>query len=253
MAMNSRRNSRLIKFSVSLAAVFIFIAAIFLVTTGFKVWFAINSLRTVKERRADREVVQSEQVKMRFTGMRASEILHVVHPKVTSQDKRTKATELGSLSLAGVNSLMSADLAPLRMCDLDCVGLGTALSRIKGYSNGLFDIANQPTFDPAFQLAIRLHQAGLGPPGRAVLQTIFEFEKNPYSFNSALSLTKLLWKVEYIGQSIQERGRGPALEADALIALLTAEARSCINESWIRKCDDLDREISAWIDEGALL
>lgn len=255
MENKNRRTSRLIKFFVRLAAVFTVIAAIFVVVIASKIWFAIGFFTTSKGRIADSSAIRSPDVKTRFVEMLPRETPHVAvnHAEEKSPAKVAKAVKTGSVSLVGMKSLMSAELGPLRLCDLDCAAFGMALGRIKGYSNGRFDTETPPALDPAFQLALRLYQAGLGPPGRAVFETIYEFEKKPSSFNSALSLSKLLWKVDSIAQSIQERGRGPALESDALMELLKTEALSCTNASWARKCLDFEHDIKAWIDEGALL
>ncbi len=173
--------------------------------------------------------------------------------KSTQNSSKLNAQKRSNFSLAGMNTVLNSELGPLRLCDMRCDDLKEVLVRIKKYSKG--DLTENSNFfiDPAFQLAARMSQVGLGPPGKTALQIMYQLQLDPMSLSSVKELSKLFLSVDDILKAMASRKNTKALEADDLMRVLRNQATSCQTNQWERECSTLETEIETWVSRGGRL
>ena len=184
---------RLLKFGLLLSGlVLIGILTIF----GFAIFQVRTTLNLLSETRNSFENVQIKMLRFQNHATSESSIVDVkktIHEK--SDDPRTnrnnaqdRPQEKAAFKIEGLIAVLSSELGDLDLCQIQCDDLKQAIEKIRDYSRG--NIRADVDKDQAFQLAIRMNQAGFGPAGREALSLIYHLQSNPASLKSIGSLSR---------------------------------------------------------------
>ena len=128
--------------------------------------------------------------------------------------------------------------------------MSEAAGRISEYTAGKFNLIEPPESDVAFQVAKLINQAGLGPGTRKLLDFAIAVKEDP-SIIKALGVAKLFLQIEEIRAEFENRDLARAGEAQALLDRLKSESKVCTMRNWPTRCQQLNFEISEWINSGA--